>query len=306
MRRIFGLVVALSLLLMVMPTTVAQEATPATGSPTAADSLLAGLGYPELVITTDGTTSDAPSELPAGRYHLVLNNTNEALSVDLELYQVPDGMTFDELEAEFAATDPESFEPPAIFYQLTIAGGALTDPGSSGDVVVDLTPGDWAFNLFAYSDESDAPPTNMPTQVTVTGEMPELTDPAVDVTANMIDLAFEMPDVVSAGPAIWQVTNSGAFPHFLLIESYPEPVTNDQIEATIAMFLGTPSATPEAVLDPEQFIENGGTLVLSSGQTNWIDVDLEPGQYMVFCFISGPGDVPIHAAMGMYKIITVE
>jgi hypothetical protein len=244
--------------------------------------------------------------LAAGRYHLVLVNTNDALTVDLELYKVPDGMTFDELNAEFEAADPESFEPPAIFYELTIGGGPTAEPGSSGDIIVDFAPGDWAFNIFAYNDESEAPPTNMPTQVTVTGEMPELSDPAVDVTANMIDLAFEMPDVVPAGPAVWQVTNSGAFPHFLLIESYPEPVTNEQIEATLDMFVGSPVATPEAVLNPDLFVDVAGTLVLSTGQTNWIQVDLEPGQYVVFCFISGPGDVPIHAAMGMYKIITVE
>jgi hypothetical protein len=268
--------------------------------------LLAGLGYPELVITTDGSTSDAPADLPAGRYHLVLVNTSDALTVDLELYKVPDGMTFDELNAEFAAADPEAFEPPAIFYELTIGGGPSAAPGSSGDIIVDFSPGAWAFNIFAFNDESEDPPTNTPSEVTVTGEMQEMTDPPVDVAVNMIDLAFEMPDTVPEGPTVWQVTNSGAFPHFMLIESYPEPVTNEQIEATLSMFVGSPVATPEALLDPDQFADVAGTLVLSTGQTNWIEVDLEPGQYVVFCFISGPGDVPIHAAMGMYKIITVE
>ena len=307
MRRMSAVVLAFALLLSVLPSALAQDATPATGSPTASPSLLAGLGYPELVITTDGTTSDAPADLPAGRYHLVLVNTSDVLTVDLELYKVPDGMTFDELNAEFQASDPESFEPPPIFYEVTIGGGPSAGPGSTGDIIVDFSPGDWAFNVFAYNDESEEePPSNMPTQVTVTGELPELTDPAVDVAVNMIEMAFEMPEVVPAGPAIWQVTNSGAFPHFLLIESYPEPVTNEQVEAALAMFLGTPVATPAAMLDPEQLVDVDGTLVLSTGQTNWIEVDLAPGQYIVFCFISGPGDVPIHAAMGMYKILTVE
>ena len=72
------------------------------------------------------------------------------------------------------------------------------------------------------------------------------------------------------------------------------------------MFAGSPVTTPEAVFNPDLFVEAAGTLALSTGQTNSIQIDLGPGQYVEFCFISGPGDIPIHAAMGMYKIITVE
>jgi hypothetical protein len=38
----------------------------------------------------------------------------------------------------------------------------------------------------------------------------------------------------------------------------------------------------------------------------WIEPDLQPGQYLGACYLSGPGDLPMHAAMGMFKIFTVE
>lgn len=37
-----------------------------------------------------------------------------------------------------------------------------------------------------------------------------------------------------------------------------------------------------------------------------IAVDLQPGQYLGACYLSGPGELPMHAAMGMFKIFTVE
>ena len=66
----------------------------AGGTPAA--SLLAGLGYPDLVVTTDGTTNDLPATLPAGRYHVVLNNTNATNNVGLDFYMPPAGTSPDD------------------------------------------------------------------------------------------------------------------------------------------------------------------------------------------------------------------
>jgi len=163
-------------------------------------------------------------------------------------------------------------------------------------------------NLFSEGGEYDEV-TNLPKPLTVTGEMPVLEDPAADVDATMVDLAFEMPDTVPSGPTIWKVTNTGAIPHFMVIERYPEPITAEQVQVTLDMAFGmpsTPAATPVAALNPDLLEAVGGTLVLSTGMTNWVELDLDPGQYVVFCFISGPGELPPHAVAGMYKVITVE
>lgn len=307
-RRFTVALVALVALLVAIPAAVAQD-----GSPEAGDSLLAGLGYPEIVISTDGTDFDPPAELEAGRYRLIVENSNDSLVTDIELYRVPDDSTFDEVAAEFEAFDPETGEIPEIFYSPGFAhGGASARAGQSGDVIVDITPGSWIFNLFAYSPEDEsAEQLNLPREVTVTGEMSEMDDLAAEVEVGMIELEFVMPDVVPAGPSIWKFVNEGAFPHHTIIQSYPEPVTREQVEAMLNMFAGIP-ATPTAegspvpLLDPEAITDVMSSLVLSSTNANWLEVDLEPGTYIALCFISGPGDLPPHAFLGMFKIFTVE
>src|SRR5262245_46623807 len=65
--------------------TSAQEATPAMGSPTAATSMLAGLGVADLTLTTDGTDFTMPAEVEAGRYRFVVENSNDHMSADILL-----------------------------------------------------------------------------------------------------------------------------------------------------------------------------------------------------------------------------
>ena len=110
MKRLFA-IVAVSLLFSLVAPATAQEATPGTGS-----SLLAELGYPELRVTSDGTTSDLPTELEAGRYHVIIENTSE-VDIDLEFYQLPEGVTIDDLTAAFEEAEGPSFVPPDVTVQ---------------------------------------------------------------------------------------------------------------------------------------------------------------------------------------------
>jgi hypothetical protein len=95
------------------------------------------------------------------------------------------------------------------------------------------------------------------------------------------------------------------------IQMSDEPVTPEAVQATLNMFFGLPSTptadgTPVATLDPESIPEIGGSLELSSGVAIWLELDLEPGNYIVMCFLPSPGDPIPHAAKGMFKIFTVE
>jgi hypothetical protein len=312
MRRIFSLALAFALLLVLAPAATAQESTPAMGSPTAATSMLAGLGFPDLVLTTDGTDFELPAEVEAGRYRLVVENSNDQLSADVALALVPSGLDSAEVIAEFQAAD-EAEEQPSSFFALTFVGGAYAFPATTGDAIVTLAPGAYIVNEAAYSETDDeAPSANIYKTLTVTGELPELTDPPADVTANMLEMAFEMPDTIPAGPHVWQINNTGSFPHFMVIDRAPGPVTDAQIQATLDMFFGmatpvaSPEGTPVEMIDPDTFEFVGQGQILSPLQSNWYEFDLEPGTYVAFCFLAGPGTVPTHAAMGMFKIFTVE
>ena len=121
MRQGIGTLLALLLCGVGLLPVAAQDATPE------GESLLAGLGYPELVVTADGTDFTVPAEVEAGRYRLVLQN-DSALSTELNLAQVPEGMTSGDVEAAFR--EAAEAEIPPLIYELVINGGPRPSPAS--------------------------------------------------------------------------------------------------------------------------------------------------------------------------------
>ena len=309
MRRAIHVVMLMTLLFSVSIAAVAaQDASPEASADTE-PSLLADLGYPELVLTTDGTTLDVPAEIEAGRYHVILTNTSSDVMADVELYQLPDGITPEDLLAAF---DEE--EIPDWFFDLVSNGGLTTAPDGSSEAILDLTPGEWVFNLFTY-DEEFTTENNQASTVTVTGEMPAVEDPVAAVVVGMIEFDFQLPDTVPAGPNIWKIVNEGDQPHHTVFMLVPEGTTEDQVIELAAAFAGPP-ASPEAGASPvaspaapalgeEDVAEVYWTPILSSDRAMWAEVDLEPGTYAAVCFIPTPGGVP-HVMLGMVEIFTVE
>jgi hypothetical protein len=301
MRRVFALVVSFLCVLLIAPAIGAQDASPmAGGTPTA--SLLAGLGYPDLVVTTDGTTNDLPASLAAGRYHLVLHNTNPTNAVSIDFYMAPSDVSEADALAFYAEAAASQDKLPDLFYKVTISGGVNVAPNSTGEVIIDLKPGDgkWYAGFQIQSDNDSG--AGKAQRIDITGTMPTVTDPTAAVTATLSDLKIDIPDSVGTGPQIWKVTDTGAMPHFLALSMSDGNLTPENVQATFGLFIGTPApvgATPVPFDSMQQVYDSD---VLSSGQSMWIEVDLQPGQYLAACFLSGPGDLPMHAAMGMFKI----
>ncbi len=301
MKRVITLATLLLLLALIPQGIAAQDASPVAGTGTA--SLLSGLGYPDLVVNTDGTTNDLPAELPAGRYHVVLQNTNPTNAVELDFYLPPDGTSVDDAIAIY--NESVSLEqPPELFYQLVIPGGVVALPGGTGEVLIDLAPGSWFAGIQIQS--QDGPGTGTAQALTVTGTMPELNDPEGAVSVTLADLTVDLPDTLPAGPQIWKVSNTGSMPHFVAASLASEPLSQEQVQQTLGMFIGTPLPADATPISQDALTDVAATSVLSSGQSMWIELDLQPGQYLGACYLSGPGDLPMHAAMGMFKIFTVE
>ena len=286
----------------------AQEASPA-----AEPNLLADLGYPELRVATDGETNDFPTEVEAGRYHVVLDNQSDQLEIDLEFWQLPEGITLDDVIAVFEEADETGdFGVPEYFYDMVFNGGPAAFPGQTGDAVLDLTPGEWIVNLYTYNPETEES-TDNPVTVTVTGEMPELEEPTSDAVIEMVNMDFVVPESFTAGPQIWEVTNTGSQPHHVILSRVPDGTTEEQVIELAGSF-GAPPASPEAAASP---VVQPATLsfedvqdvfysgILSEGMYNLYDIDLEPGTYAMLCFLPAPDGTP-HVLMGMVEIITVE
>lgn len=302
MRRLSLFAIPLLSLFLLVPAVGAQDATPAAGSAPAA-SLLAGLGYPDLVVTTDGKTNDLPASLAAGRYHVVLHNTNATNAVGLDFYMAPAGTSDADAIAFYGQAIAAQAQMPDLFYKVTISGGITAQPNGTAEGIFDLKPGDGKWYAgFQINSNDNSSGTGQAQALDITGDFPAVTDPTAAVTATLSDLKIDIPDSVGTGPQIWKVTNSGSMPHFLALQMSDGSLTQENVQATFGSFIGTPMPANATPIPFQAMKDMGGTGVLSPGQSMWIELDLQPGQYLAACYLSGPGDLQMHAAMGMFKI----
>jgi hypothetical protein len=307
MHRIaFSLVAALLLFGVTGASTFSrQEATPTSD--------LAGLGLPELVVNASATGYEGiPASTPAGRYLVTVTATEDTGDdgAGVAFVQPPEGMTTDDFFNSFAPPEDgaspvaedegDSGAPPAEIYQAKFAGGIAVAAGSTAQFVVDLTPGDW----IAWADNPEAPQT--PFVFEATGEMPaDLPEPETSATLTMAEYAITVSEgALIAGPQIIKIDNVGAQPHFILMASGPDTMTEADIEAVLnADMTGTPAAVG---FNPDTDIQDVlVTGTQSRGTSTWVPVDLEPGKYVLVCFFPDISDGMPHAYHGMYAVVEV-
>jgi hypothetical protein len=308
---------ALLLSTAILAPAAAQEATPVTGEE---------LGLQEIRIrTTDTAFEGAPSELPAGRYLVTLEHAGTGFGATVEFMMLPEGMTAEDFASLFApptgtpdtetppeveATPPEVEAtpgpegPPAWYYQTTMAGGVGIGPGQTGQVVIDLSPGNWVI----WSGDPAAP--QAPVGLTVTGEIASpvaMTEPPATVTITEFEYGFRMEGTLQPGVQWLKVVNSGAQPHFTFIFRSTVPVTREQIQQLLELEAQGATPAPDSGLpNPnEDFIPVVFTGTQSTGTTQWVRANIEPGTYILVCFVPDIQDGSPHAYHGMFEVVEV-
>jgi hypothetical protein len=269
------------------------------------DAVLGGLGYPELEIQVGEAGVVAPSELPAGFYHVTFTAVGDYIGY-LAFVDTPDGLSEDELVAQMAAAGSGDLVQPGWTY----LGGTNTPiVGKPATFVIELKPGEYriAASYYKGGEEYDEEVYKL-VPLTVTEGAAEGTQTAPDATVTVEETDapsyIVSPDPVPAGPQIWKIANTGSHhSHHMVMMRIPDGVTSDQIITEMGgMFSGTPVA--DGVFF--DFIWTGYAALQSPGQTTYAEFDLEPGTYALICFImSGEGEPP-HALQGMVTVFTVE
>jgi len=94
--------------------------------------------------------------------------------------------------------------------------------------------------------------------------------------------------------------NESDQPHFILAIRSEVPYTEDEVLA----LLEEEPATPEAGGAPPPIAPGFITGNQSAGTTQYIATDLEPGYYVLLCFVPDPlmGGVP-HSFAGMIEVV---
>ena len=279
----------------------AQEASPDASPLPARDfALLRALGLPEIhMVATDDGVTGVPANLEAGRYLVTLENQS-ANEVDVVFLAVPTGTT-----DEDALNGILQDDLPAWFYEAIFAGGPTTQSGQTDAVIVELAAGAWWVDVDRIAD-AEVQPIDTATKLQVTGELTPAGSIEGAIPLSLTEFAFGLPDTIATGPHIWQLTNTGAQPHFMDLEGLPVGTTSEQLEELVgAFFTGTPAVT-DIELSDSDLVDIDGTEIISPGQTTWIEVDLDPGTFAVACFIPDQGSGAPHIMMGMYQLFTVE
>jgi hypothetical protein len=315
--RMVAIAAALAIAFMGPAAILAQDATPAGGG----ESLFADLGLSEITITaSDEGFSIEPTEVEAGRYLVTLANESANPEVFAGLVQLPEGKTVEDLSyadeaAAGAATPamemgptPEQLEAIAWLYEAYIPGGMSTISEVADQAVLNLPAGDygvWDEDPFSAT-ASAALTVTGDAEAQIEGPEPEAAVTIIEEGEGGVGYSFRLDGELQAGPQIVKVLNASDQPHFVDASQYPEPVTIEQVMAAF-MFDPSTGATPGPdMIDFERVTYAGWAGTQSIGTTQWVVMDLAPGQVLLTCFIPDPlaGGVP-HAFEGMIQLVDV-
>jgi hypothetical protein len=271
--------------------TFAQVATPNSSPASGGPDMSA---YPQLDVTvTDSELQVSMTTVPAG--WVLLNVTNSSSDEGGAGVLGPgEGQTMDDLMAAAATppADPEGF-PPFLYEAAILGGPGSMSPGQSAQALLNIPAGDWA--VF--------PEGNQPPVLITSAESADsnTTAPNPDLKIQLVDFAFGGFSNVKAGPQIWEITNLGEQPHMLTMAKVPDGTTIAQVLNTVmAMDMGTPS--PGALSEDQIQSVPDGVLLLSTGQTMYLPVTLDPSTYVVLCFVPDPNTGMPHVMEGMAAV----
>ena len=245
--------------------------------------------YPAVTVTLTDDGIEAPEELAAGFYTLEVVNESGIPDdmVDVAIDRLKEGATMEDAiaatEALLASFEGEGDEVEAIrnLTQHLQTVGASSMPAG----IFELTPGQYLVSQRGPS---------LHTTLTVTPAETEVTPPEPDLTVNMLEFAFTIPDEVEPGEQLWEVQNVGEQVHHMILVKILEGRTFDDVMS----FMETEEGEPP-------FEEIGYTAVLSPNASNYVAYDLEPGSYVALCFLPDYETGQPHVMLGMIDTFTV-
>ena len=267
----------------------------------AQDDMEADMQVLTISATEDGIV--VPETIAAGLAEITFENSTEIPFYSI-VARIDDGASMDEFMGALMgvfAGDP-SANPPANFL-----GSPMALPGETQTAMYNLDAG--MYIVLSVAGEQPDMATFM-----VEGEMAEEIGIEADLTVGLADFVFGLPEELTAGEQIWQIDNVGEQWHEMVFMSVPEGST---MEDAMMMLMPPPAEEGEEAAEGEEMAEEeGGPSMdgisflwspMSSGNSGLTKINLEPGTYLVICFIpdSTSEEGLSHAEQGMIRIVTV-
>jgi len=230
-----------------------------------------------------------PTSADTGLAEITLKNDGKAEG-DMQLVR-----TEGKHSAEEAIQGLEAASEGKALPDWFLAGGGIgtTAAGESQTVTQVLEPGTYyAFNT--ESTQGRPTPASIPA-IEVSGESSDETVEA-DQTVDAFEYGFKAQQL-SSGKTEIAFQNTGDQPHHLLAA----PLIGDATAADVERALQSKKGKPP--IDEEDF---HSTAVLEGGEGQLVKLDLKPGRYAFFCFVTDRQGGTAHALEGMIDEVEVK
>jgi hypothetical protein len=232
-----------------------------------------------------------PSEIKAGYVNMVMENAGKEPH-HAQFLRLNDGVSMEQFQAALQE---------GIMAVMTVAsltgGPSVIDPGMSQSVTLNLVPGQYMLLcVIAGADGVPHLAKGMVAPLTVTpAENEAAAAPKADGQARLLDFSFSLPQGIKAGQQTWEIKNDGKQPHEMtLIKLAPGTTMAD-----VAAFMAQPAGVPP-------FADAGGMQGIMPGATAWLDLNLEPGNYVALCHIPDLASGEEHMHLGMIMPFSVK
>jgi hypothetical protein len=230
-----------------------------------------------------------PESADPGEVELTFTNSTGE-EAELQLIRVEDNRSAEDvIEGLEKATKGQAF--PDWFFAS--GGVGSTPPGDSKTVTQVLEPGTY----YTANVEAGAPDAESMVAIEVGGDESD-EELEADATVTASEYTFDT-EGLEAGENEVLFENVGAQPHHLIAAPITRGGTIAEVKKAI---MGKGGGEPPLDEKAPQVT----TAVIEGGESQVLDLDLEPGSYALLCFITDRQGGPPHAVKGMIEELTIE
>lgn len=252
---------------------------------------LAGVAQAQ-TFTADASALRGPKTLKGGFNWLRLANTTDRPAY-AQLFRMKPGASLAAVQTASAKMGGEHGDHAASLLQVAEGyGGGGMNPKGALRLGVTLPAGRYALWVTLEGTDSGPEKSLWATfEVTGTGAVA----PRADQVIRLVDYGFALP-ALKPGRQLWEVRNQGPNIHHLLVFRIAPGKTYADYQAWEKDMQGPP---------PIEWPLAANVEILSKGVSNFVEIDLKPGNYVVTCHISDPNTKRMHSELGMTAPLTV-
>jgi hypothetical protein len=243
----------------------------------------------EYTFTASAAGYSGPDEISGGWVKITITNEGQE-PYHIQLVRLETGKSLEDLKAALTA-DPATY--PA--WAEPFGGPNAPDPGGTTSAIAYLPAGNYAMiDIIPNAEGIPHYQNGLMRALTVTepgGIIPG--EPLPDVTITLNDFKFETTVTPLAENQTIRLVNNGTQVHEAVLVRLEDGKTADD-------YLNTPPGEiPPAV-------SLGGITGIVPGDSQYLQLDFEPGTYALYCFLMDAESQAPHFVLGMIQEFTVE